>query len=44
MQVVDVELIIKHAMAYGKKVPKPAIACGVVLQGSSKLYNIMMNL
>jgi len=30
-------------MAYGKEGPKPAIACGVVLQGEIPI-NIMMNL
>ena len=32
-----------YAMAYGKEGPKPAIACGVVLQGEVPI-NIMMNL
>ena len=32
-----------YAMAYGKEGPKPAIACGVVLQGEIPI-NIMMNL
>jgi len=32
-----------YAMAYGKEGPKPAIACGVVLQGETPI-NIMMNL
>lgn len=32
-----------YAMAYGKEGPKPAIACGVILQGEVPI-NIMMNL
>lgn len=32
-----------YAMAYGKEGPKPAIACGVILQGEIPI-NIMMNL
>jgi metallophosphoesterase superfamily enzyme len=32
-----------YAMAYGKEGPKPAIACGVILQGETPI-NIMMNL
>ena len=32
-----------YAMAYGKEGPKPAIACGVILQGKVPI-NIMMNL
>lgn len=32
-----------YAMAYGKEGPKPAIACGVVIQGETPI-NIMMNL
>lgn len=32
-----------YAMAYGKEGPKPAIACGVILQGDIPI-NIMMNL
>ena len=32
-----------YAMAYGKEGPKPAIACGVVLEGEVPI-NIMMNL
>jgi len=32
-----------YAMAYGKEGPKPAIACGVILQGETPI-NTMMNL
>lgn len=32
-----------YAMAYGKEGPKPAIACGIILQGEVPI-NIMMNL
>ena len=32
-----------YAMAYGKEGPKPAIACGIVLEGKTPI-NIMMEL